>query len=117
MYDFGPMEFMDMMSKVNNVMEAVKYLKAHENDIPEAMEVFNKYISASELNSNNTVTLMQLYSSGMFEAIISYADSIAKILDAANRFTSYHEEVVIIHNPEDILQKLKEAKDNGDNNS
>ena len=117
MDDFGLMEFMDMMSQIDNVMKAIKYLQAHQDDIQETMSVFNKYISGVGSNSDNTLPLKQLYSSGMFGAIIGYADSIDKLLDAANRFTSYHEEVVTIHNPEDILQKLKEAKDNGDNNS
>lgn len=116
MAEFGPMELMDMMSQVNDVIEAVKYLNAHQDDIPEAMGMFNKYIS-SETGSNSISTLQKLYSSGMFGAIVSYADSIAKILDATNRYASYHEEIITIHNSEDILRKLKEAKDNGDNNS
>ena len=116
MDEFGPMDIMDMMSQIKEAQEAVKYLQAHQDDIPGAITVFTEYI-VSDAGSNSVLMLKQLCSSGMLGAIIDYANSIAKVFDATNRYASYHEEVVIIHNPDDILKKLKEAKDNGDNNS
>jgi hypothetical protein len=120
MDEFGPLEIANMFARMPEVMDAINYLNNNTDTSAKAMNDFNKCINEA-LNGGDMGTRlkhsMRLYNAGMFDAIIDYANSVAKLSDACNRYSSYHKPVEIIHNSEDILRKLKEAKDNGDNNS
>lgn len=120
MDEFSPLEMVDMFARMPEVKDAINYLNNNTDTMEKAMNDFNKCIDEA-LNGGDMGTClkhsMRLYNAGIFDAVIDYANSVAKLSDACNRYSSYHKSVETIHNFEDILKKLKEAKENGDNNS
>ena len=112
-------ERINMLVKFTESMNAINYISEHTNDIETAMDRFITYLNpTSRRNKDETEkVIIKMYKSGLLDALIQYKDAIVHMVDTCNRYSSFNEPIETIHNSEDILRKIKEVKDNGDNNS
>jgi hypothetical protein len=108
--------------KIGKCLQSMEYIHQHENEIKTCLPMAAQYLkSSAERYKEDKLTdkilyITQLADSGLLDAIIDYADACRNLVEASKLYSSNFETIETIQNP-DILQKLKEDKDNGDNNS
>lgn len=104
--------------KIRKCLWSMEYIQQHENEIKTCLPMAAQYLkSSAECHKEDKLRyITQVADSGLLDAIIDYSDACRNLLEASKLYSSNFETIETIQNP-DILQKLKEDKDNGDNNS
>ena len=104
--------------KIGKCLRSMEYVQKHENEIKTCLPMAAQYLklSGERPKEDRRPDIIKVAESGLLDAVIDYADACRNLVEASKLYSSNFEVIETIQNL-DILQKLKEDKDNGDNNS